>query len=39
MLDSREHYALAVFAGLGDSDPSIVGLALSAALETCPAEA
>jgi hypothetical protein len=39
MLDSREHQALAVFAGLGDSDPSIVGLALSAALEACPAEA
>jgi hypothetical protein len=39
LLDSPEHHALAVFAGLGDSDVSIVGLALSAALERCPPEA
>jgi hypothetical protein len=39
LLDTPEHQARAVTLGLADTDDGIVGLALTAALDSCPPEA
>jgi hypothetical protein len=39
LLDTKDHAEEAVVMGLGDADEGIVGLALAAALESCPPKA